>query len=356
VDVRRSWLILPRNRRAGWRIAYDTSFAAAMLRNTRSLGHQDVVICVSPPVQGAVVGAMLRKRWRSPLILLVKDLPLQAALAVGMMRPGLLYGLGSHLERLSFRLADRIVVINIQFGKSLAKQGVSAAKIVEIPDWAELEDIQPFAPESSVREMLGAADGSFLVLHAGNMGEKQGLVTALQAAQHVSGDMPIKLALVGDGAQRPQLEEVVLTNQLSNVRILPLQPRAMLPRLLAAADAFLLIQRSEVVESVVPSKMLAYMAAGRPVIAAVHKDSVAAAIVEQSNCGIVVPPENPRALADAMNLLRRDPEMGKQLGAFGRAFAEERFRKDAVLRQWDNLIADIVGAPVSKTAAMQTWN
>ena len=354
--MRRSWLILPRNRRAGWRIAYDTSFAAAMLRNTRSLSHQDVVICVSPPVQGAVVGALLRRRWRSPLILLVQDLPLQAALAVGMMRPGLLYGIGSRMERLSFRLADRIVVINTQFEKSLSKQGVSATKILEIPDWAELEDIQPSAPEPSMREMLGAADGSFLVLHAGNMGEKQGLTTALQAAQQVFGDTPIKLALVGDGAQRAQLEEVVLTNQLSNVRILPLQPRAMLPRLLAAADAFLLIQRAEVVESVVPSKMLAYMAAGRPIVAAVHKDSVAAAIVEQSNCGIVVPPENPRALADAMNVLRRDPVARKQLGAFGRAFAEERFRKDAVLRRWDDLIADIIGGRVSKVVGMQTWN
>ena len=327
-----------------------------MLRNTQGLSHQDVVICVSPPVQGALVGALLRRRWGSPLILLVQDLPLQAAIAVGMMRPGLLFGIGSRIERIGFRLADKIVVINSQFEKSLSKQGVSATKILEIPDWAELDDIQPCAPEPSMREMLGAADDSFLVLHAGNMGEKQGLTTALQAAQQVLGDSPIKLALVGDGAQRGQLEEVVLTNQLSNVRILPLQPRAILPRLLAAADACLLIQRANVVESVVPSKMLAYMAAGRPIVAAVHKDSVAAAIVEQSNCGIVVPPENPRALADAMNVLRRDPVARKQLGAFGRAFAEERFRKDAVLRRWDDLITSTTSATVSSAVRSPTRN
>jgi FkbM family methyltransferase len=342
VEVRRTRVILPRRRRqAGWRITYDTSFAGAALLNCAVMRRPDVVLCVTPPVQTAFAGALLARRWRVPLILLVKDLPLELALAVGMMRRGRGYRLGEWLERRAYSLADLIVVINQRFERSLSAQQVPPVKVVVIPDWVDVERIQLQLPEPGMRELLGSVDGEFVVLHSGSMGEKQGLGVAVRAAGIAGSCAPIRLALVGDGPQKAGLERMVRELDITNVRLLPLQTDSAFPRLLAAADALLLNQRADVLDSVAPSKLLSYMAAGRPVLAAANPDSVAARLVTEAGCGVVVRPEDPEALAEAMRALSGDAERRRTLGLAGRRFVEQHFERRAVLGRWDALLADV---------------
>jgi colanic acid biosynthesis glycosyl transferase WcaI len=342
VEVRRTRVILPRRRRrASSRIAYDTSFAGAALVNCAAMRRLDVVLCVTPPIQTAFAGALLARRWRVPLILLVKDLPLELALAVGMMRPGRGYRLAEWLERRAYSLADLIVVINQRFERSLSAQHVPPAKVVVIPDWVDVERIQLQPPEPCMRELLGSANGEFIVLHSGSMGEKQGLGVAVEAAGIAGSCAPIRLALVGDGPQKAGLERMVRELDIRNVRLLPLQTDSAFPRLLAAADALLLNQRADVLDSVAPSKLLAYMAAGRPVLAAANPESVAARLVTEAECGVVVRPEDPEALAEAMRALSLDAERRRTLGLAGRRFVEQHFERRAVLSQWDSLLADV---------------
>jgi glycosyltransferase involved in cell wall biosynthesis len=340
VEVRRSRCILPRRPRATWRIAYDTSFAAVALLNSIAMSPSDLVLCVTPPIQGAFAGALLARRWRVPLVLLVKDLPLEAALSVGMMRPGRGYRAGEWLERRAYALADRIVVINSRFQRSLTRQRVPLRKVVVIPDWVDVEEIRLRPPEPDMRALLGSSNGEFVVLHAGSMGEKQGLGVAVDAARIAGREAPVRLALVGDGPQRRALEEMVRDGGIGNVRLLPLQAGSTFPRLLAAADALLLNQRADVLDSVAPSKLLAYMAAGRPILAAAHPESVAAHLVTEAGCGVVVRPEAPEALAEAMRTLSGDPERRCALGLAGRRFVERHFDKRVILARWEELLAE----------------
>ena len=147
-----------------------------------------------------------------------------------------------------------------------------------------------------------------------------------------------KLAVIGEGTQAAAVQKL----KTDNVRVLPLQPAADLPRLLAAADALLLSQRRNVVDSVVPSKLLTYLASGRPVIAAVNEASPAARIMRESDCGLLVPPENASALESALESLAGDEEARVAHGRRGRDYAAQHYERGAVLRQWDRLVADIV--------------
>lgn len=335
VPVRRRRIILPRRPGASWRVAYDTSFGAVTLLNVSIARRPDLVLCVSPPVQSAIAAGWLATHWGVPLILLIQDLPLEAALSVGMLKSGRALRWGRRLERYAYRLASRIVVIEEGFRGSLLRQGIDASKVVVIPNWADLDGIRPLERDADARARLGATDRDLLVLHSGNMGHKQGLANAVEAAALAS--PRARLGLIGDGAQRAALQSMVDELQLTNVRLLPLQPAAEFPRFLAAADILLLNQRAGVVDSVAPSKLLAYMSAGRPILAAVHADSAAARLIECAQCGLVVAPEDPRELALAMDNLAADEVGRRRMGAAGRRFVERHFARDLVLGSWDGL-------------------
>lgn len=341
VEVRRFRMLLPRDRGAAWRILSDTSFTAATLPNVVGIRRPDCIVAVSPPVQVAVTAAILRQFWGSPVCLLVKDLPLEAALATGMMRGGRLYRAGLALERWSCRLADHIVVIDEAMRVNLAAKGIAAERISSIPDWIDVRSIRPVEAEPHLRNVLGARNGEFLALHTGNMGEKQGLLNLIDATSHLRDLSRFRITLMGEGSQRPLIEAAVEGQQLSNVKLLPLQPAELFHRLLGAADALVVNQCANVVDSVAPSKLLSYMAAGRPVVAAVNEHSVAARLVRESGGGVVVPAEDPPALALALEHLSNDPDMRSALGRAGREYVERTFDKGPLMVQWERLLVSL---------------
>ena len=344
VEVRRSAVCLPKRRSVLRRILYDTSFAAGAFVNSIPLIRPDVIVAISPPAQVGYTGALLARRWGAPLVLLVKDLPTKAAAAVGMLKSAPVTHLGSAVERVAYRLADQIVVISDGFHRAIVEQGIPAERIVRIPDWADTETITPVSIDTKLRGALGASDGDFLLLHAGNMGAKQGLDDPIRAALSAPADLRLKLAVVGDGLERVRLEQLVDTGPPSKVKILPLMPRDQLPGMLSAADALLINQRADVVDSVAPSKLLTYMAAGRPVLAAVNRHSEASRLVEESGCGMVVRPEDPESLLAGVDKLRRDPRLRETMGRVGRSYVERHYARSSVLNAWESMLTRIASS------------
>jgi glycosyltransferase involved in cell wall biosynthesis len=167
------------------------------------------------------------------------------------------------------------------------------------------------------------------------MGVKQGLETVIDAAAQLA-DGTIVVTLVGDGNRRLDLLARVAALKLTNVRFLPLQDD--FPRTLAAADMLVLAQGSSVVDSVAPSKLLSYMASGKPIVATVNDASEAARMIRRANCGIVVPPQDPVALATAVRKLQHEPKTRTLLGKAGRAHAAERYEMANVLGEWSKLV------------------
>lgn len=344
VDVWRTKIILPTRRTATRRVLFDTSIAFASAVTALSIPKVNVTICLSPPIQTTLIGAAIRFKL-GKLVTLVKDLPTEAARSVGMLHGGAALHVGRAIEQSAYRLADHVVVISGAFSAYIQRLGVSSEKISEIPDWADLESIRPAKPDPRTRLRLGAGPKDVLILHTGNMGAKQDLSNVVDAAALVTTERRIRLVLIGDGPDRLKIAERIAAQNLKNITMLPVQESSEFPGVLCAADMLLINQAPDVIDSVLPSKLLAYMASGRPVLAAVHPMSTTASIVQEAGCGLIVEAGRPQVLAAAIRKIAAEaanlPSM-TAMGQRGRAYAEAHYDRGAVFGQWDALLARIV--------------
>jgi len=341
VRVIRSPILLPGFRKSAFRrILFDSSIAITTLMASAAVGGVDTVICVSPPLQLGLTAWLVARLRRARFLLHLQDLVPDAALSVGLMRDGNAVRFARGLERFVYSRAQRITVVSQGFVDNLVSKGVAEAKLQLLPNWVDTGRFKSTSMPA-VRAALGAGDGDTLVLYTGNMGAKQGLETVVDAASELA-DERVMLTFVGDGNRRPELESRAARLGLNNVRFVPLQTD--LPGTLAAADLLVLAQRGQVVDSVAPSKLLSYMAAGKPIVAAVNKYSEAGRLVREADCGIVVPPDDPVALAAALRHYRNCPEEYSGLGEAGRRHVAEYYERSHILEQWSKLVDARPGA------------
>ena len=342
VAVQRVWHFIPRRPGQLWqRLVHDLSFTITAFAAGLFAGKCDVIYCSCPPATLGLAAYVLSKIRRAPFVIKLTDLATDAALATGIMRDGVAIRMARQLESLVYRKAKSIVCLCQGFIGNLARRGVDIDKVQLIPDWGDTEKIRPLDDSTCFRAKHNIPAQGFLVLHTGNMGKKQGLVNAVNAAELTRDEQTLRWLLVGDGEERELLQREVTARALHQVRLLPLQPVEMLPHMYAEADLLLLNQLSSIEDAVIPSKLLTYMAAGRPIVAAVSERSESAQHVLRACCGLVIPPEAPEALAEAVLQLAREPEHRRRLGANGRAYAEAHFRKSAVLKQYDLFFDEI---------------
>lgn len=347
VDVRRVAHFVPtKPRNLVQRLLHDMTFSLSAMAAIPSVGSFDAVFCSSPPPFTPLVGWLGALARRSPLVVKLTDLSADAAVSLGIMtRTSWLARWARALEGFGYRRARVLTVLCPAFKENLLHRGVPAEKIRVVPDWADTERVRPLPRVNSFRSANDLSRDEFVVLYAGNMGLKQGLGTAVAAAQVTeSTQAGVRWLLVGDGEERERLHDEVRERRLRSLRFLPLQPSEVLPEALAAADVLLLVQRATVTDTVIPSKMLTYMAAGRPIVAAVNDASTTAHYVLQAGCGVVVPPEDPVALAQAVEELRRDPRRCEQMGRNGRDYVVQNFSRDSVLARYDDLFREVCWA------------
>jgi glycosyltransferase involved in cell wall biosynthesis len=174
------------------------------------------------------------------------------------------------------------------------------------------------------------------------MGLKQGLDQVVGAARlSIGSSRPVLFVLMGDGSQRSLLQAQAAG--IPNISFVGLQPIETYADVLAAADVLLVSERASVVDMSLPSKLAAYFAAGRPVVAAVSPIGATATEVIRSGGGLVVSAGDPVALLSTLEQLRCDPSLEARLGASGRAYANERLGKREALGRIQELLRAIAG-------------
>jgi glycosyltransferase involved in cell wall biosynthesis len=207
-----------------------------------------------------------------------------------------------------------------------------------VRDWTHIE--RPNMSRAEARDRLQLLQERVICLHAGNMGFKQGLENVIECARLAQQKEPsFQFVFVGDGNQRNALQELAAQYDLTNVLFLPFQPKDFFPNMLACADVLLLNQLASVIDMSLPSKITSYLASGRPVVAAVAPESEAAREIKQSGGGIVVPPEDPEALLDALLGVTQDTDLQNELGFRGQAYAKEALSPKASLEALDEFVA-----------------
>jgi len=304
------------------------------------LERHNVLFVMNPFTMAGLPMHLLQWLKGARVIYSVEDVYPDALVRAGILKRKLGTGLVDALERSCYRRASCIRVISEGMRESLISRGIPAAKVVTLPYFADTDFIRPLARATALRDRYGLGD-KFAVLYAGNMGLIHGVDVVVRAAGLLRNDPEILFVLVGEGMEKPRLEQLARQLYLSNVRFLPMQPIEELPDVLATADVSLVTLKKEFAHESVPSKVYSILASGRPMIACASIGTEIARLVDQSQAGICVDPAAPEDLAKAILKLRSDPARRDAMGNRGRDFVVEHFSREAVSRQLDALIRSV---------------
>jgi colanic acid biosynthesis glycosyl transferase WcaI len=336
VEVYRCPLWIPRQPRGSTRVLHLLSFALSSLPVLlwQAVSWRPHVVFVVEPPLGAAPGAWLAaKLCGAQAWLHVQDFEIDAAFGLGLLRAGTLRRVIVAAERVLMRGFDRVSNISERMLTRLLEKGVDHRRVFLFPNWVDMSLIRPLENADALRTELGIGAEVRVLLYSGNMGEKQGLDMIIEVARRFQ-EPNVLFLLCGDGAVRQRLGTAAA--HVANIRFIPLQPLARLNELLNLAEVHLLPQRSAAEDLVMPSKLTAIMASGRPLVATAASGSDLARIAREG--GIVVPPADRDAFAGALRRLLDDPALRVRLGAAARAYALAHWEREAVLqRAFDEL-------------------
>jgi len=330
VRVRRNYLYVPAQPRALKRIFHELSFTLfASLRYLLG-ATPGVTIVVAPPLLLATFIGLIARAKGSRVILHVQDLQPDAAIDLGMLKPGALTSMLFRIERLNYALAHRVSTVSEAMRAKIEAKGVPRQKTFLFKNWADdhLCDASRAALDYRSAWQLGAR---FVVLYAGNLGVKQGLDSLLRAAQRLIGDPHLVFVIVGDGAEREHLMEIASEKQLKNVTFRPPVPKQNLGSLLATADVSVIPQKAAVDDVALPSKLGNLLSSGTPVIVAAQNGSELESIVTDSGGGVVCAPDDDEALAEAIITLKNSTEKRRHMAERGSAYAKAYMSKSSIL-------------------------
>jgi glycosyltransferase involved in cell wall biosynthesis len=336
VEVRRVRHYVP-STQSGLRRALFEASSLAMALPALRCAPPDAVIGVMPSVSGGVVARAIATRYGVPYGVVFQDLAGQAAAQSGIEGARLVAAGARSLEAWAARRATAAGIVAEGMRPYVESLGVDPGGVVRVRNWSRAGTAT--VGRAEMRLLLGWPGEVFVCLHAGNMGAKQGLENVIACARLAASERaPMLFVLVGEGHQRVALEARAAREQLPNLRFMPLQPPTLVASMLRAADALLINQRATVREMSLPSKLAAYFASGRPVVAAVAPGSETEREVRASGGGLAVAPEDPAALMEALAYLRRDARAVSLLGANGQAWAREALSEEAALRQYEGML------------------
>lgn len=344
VRVQRSYIFVPGRRSGLGRMLNYLSFNLSSTLAGLFTGKQDVIFVMSPPLTIGVTAYLLGLIKRIPYCYNLQDIWPEAAVKLGMLRGRRLIGFFEALERFIYRHSRRVFAISAEFKQNLIGKGVAAEKIEVIPNFVDAEFIRPL-PKTNDFSVAHELTDKYVVLYAGNIGLSQGLEAILAAAEALRARGEIVFLIVGQGSCRDELMIDAKRRGLTNVRFLPLQPEADVPRVYAACDVALIPLRRGITEHSVPCKTYSIMAAGKPFIAGVDAGSNVAELAQAVGCGVCVPPEDGRALAAAVLRMQAEPDAARVMGRKGRAHVERHFARATVTNRYRTVLETLVTEP-----------
>jgi len=310
-----------------------TSFLAGL-----RVRHVDLVWGTSPPIFQGVTASLLARLKRIPLLFEVRDLWPAFAIEVGVLQNKLLIRLSEWLERTLYHRADTIVVNSPGFETFVKDRGARDVRLV--PNGANPDMFDPLDPGTGFRTAHNLVD-KFVVLYAGAHGMSNDLGVLLETAALMQDEPGIRLVLVGDGKEKPALQESAATLNLANLIFLPPVSKLEMPGVLAGSNACVAILKPvPLYGTVYPNKVFDYMAAGRPVILAI--DGVIRDLVEGAQAGVFTQPGDPHEMADHIRDLALNPERCASMGQNGRALVQDHFDRRKLAQQLVDIMEEMV--------------
>ncbi|MBI5249958.1 MAG: glycosyltransferase family 4 protein [Desulfomonile tiedjei] len=337
-----------------WRALSHLSFALTSALRLLLEDKPDLIVANMAPVISSPIIVMTAKLLKVPVANNIQDLFPEAVESARMISSGgLAAKIALWIDRITCRMADTTIVLSESFKDALMKtRKVPAEKIEIIRSWVDGSKIKSMSRDNSWRKETEIPLNKFVAMFAGTMGLASGVDVLVDVAAKLRNDGhdDILIVCIGEGLLKPKMVQSVSEQRLNNIVFLPFQPEERLSEVQSTADVFLLpMEKSHAVSSV-PSKLITYLAVGRPILAAVDAGSSIAKRVHLANCGLVVPPGDAAEIAKGLIEMKADALKLEKHGSNGRKFFQQYMDMPIALAEFESLSSRMVaGKGCTKT-------
>lgn len=327
------------------RLGYERAYGDELIKLIDEL-RPDVILSGQTPSDPQWAFARAARKQDIPMVTWVQDF---YSLAVDKLARKKLPFIGAlagwwyrRLDSRCFQTSAQIVAITGDFVPVLSALGVSSERITVIPNWAALEDIsvEPRRNEWAIKHGL---DDKFVFLYSGTLAMKHNPDLLLAVARRYKNDPLVRVVVISEGPGADYLRIRKEAEQLSNLLLFPFQDFADMSRVLGSADVVMAILEKEAGVFSVPSKVLTYHAAGKPILAAIPPENLAARIITQQGSGLCVSPDEIAAFVHNAESLRDDESIRRAMGVHARSYAEREFDIQRITDRFEEVFAKAVG-------------
>lgn len=303
----------------------------------------DIVLLGStPPFQGAI-GAALKIIRNKRFVYGIQDIFPDSLVSTGITKKGsLIWKIGRIIENFTYKYADKVIVISEDFKKNIMAKGVPEDKIVVVYNWVDQNAVIDIPRDKNKLFDKYQLDRSkFYIEYSGNIGLTQNMDMLLEVMKELKTTHPdIGLVLVGEGAYKAQVEEIVKRDNLTNVTMIPFQPYEDISYVFSLGDAGLVISKPGVGANSVPSKTWSIMSASRPVLANFDENELKD-ILAGNECGIFTKAGDKEAFKKSIIKLYENRELCKKYGTNGRQFVMDNLTREVGTQKYVDVIKEI---------------
>ena len=298
----------------------------------------------TPPIQGLKM-PLIKWLKRKPTIYNVQDVFPDSLVGTGLTTKGsLIWKIGRIVEKITYKYSDKIIVISEDFKKNLLAKGVPEDKIVVVYNWVDQNAVIDISRENNkLFDKYNIDREKFYIEYSGNIGLTQNMDMLLEVMKELKTTHPdIGLVLVGEGAYKAQVEEIVKRDDLTNVTMIPFQPYEDISHVLSLGDAGLVISKPGVGANSVPSKTWSIMSASRPVLANFDENELKDILVG-NECGIFTKAGDKDAFKRSIIKLYENRDLCKEYGRNGRQFVMDNLTREVGTQKYVDVIKEVCG-------------
>lgn len=314
---------------------------------TLKIEKQDYVFTISqPPILGGILGVLGKWIKGGKLIYNIQDFNPEQTMAVGYAKNKLLLNLVMMIDKFSCKQSNEVIVVGRDMQETLKNRfnNKKVPKNTFINNWIDEKEIYPLGQNHpkivAFKEKYNLQD-KFIIMYSGNIGLYYDLENIIKVIAKFKEREDVVFAFVGDGIVKKEIERYATENKLSNVTFIPYQDKADLIYSLNAADIHWVVNAKGIKGVSVPSKLYGVMAAGKPVLGVLDKDSEARLIVDECNCGLCTEPGNYDEIYKKIDFILNNKEEIKRLGINGRNYLESSLTKDVSINKYKNTILSL---------------
>ena len=342
MSVTRYPLIREGNNPIGRAIRYFLGFVKQFFIGIRQKDVDCIFLVSTPPIQG-VLGGLLKKRLKVPLIYNLQDIFPDSLVGSGLAkRDGLLWKIGCKIEKFTYHHADKIIVISEDFKRNLLAKGVPEQKIEVVYNWVDQNAVVPLPKNKNpLYDEFRINREKFNVVYAGNLGNAQNVDIIIDAAKIMVENKNIEFLIFGSGGLKDKYVEKIKHDSIDNVRFFPLQPIERVSQVYGLGDVCVVSCKPGLGSAAMPSKMLSIMSSGRAVVASFDKGELTY-ILDKYNCGMYAPAGDADAFAGLIRHLSQNRDECKCMGENARKLILQKFSKEFGTSRYVEIIKSVV--------------